>query len=98
MTKMANKWKFAGEVGAPDSKNRVVLTPGLSNGEHVDGFNVFLNDSGEIKLEPVVKIPAKEAWLYKNPEALASVDRGIKDALAGRVGPLSRARLKKKKK
>lgn len=95
---MAEKWEFAGEVGAPDSKNRVVLTPALSNGEHVDGFNIFLNDSGEIKLEPVVKIPAKEAWLYKNPEALASVDRGIKNALAGRVGPLSRARLKKKKK
>ncbi len=95
---MADKWKFAGEVGAPDSKNRVVLTPGLSNGEHIDGFNVFLNNSGEIKLEPVVKIPAKEAWLYKNPEAASSVDRGIKDALAGRVGSLSRARLKKKKK
>ena len=95
---MVDKWKFAGEVGAPDSKNRVVLTPGLSNGEHIDGFYVFLNDTGEIKLEPVVKIPAKEAWLYKNPEALASLDRGIKDALAGRVGPLSRARLKKKKK
>ena len=98
MTKMADKWKFAGEVGAPDSKNRVVLTPGLTTGERVDGFNVFLNDSGEIKLEPVVKIPAKEAWLYKNSEALASVDRGIKDALAGRVAPLSRARLKKKNK
>ena len=98
MTKMVDNWIFAGEVGAPDSKNRVVLTPGLPNGWHVDGFNVFLNDSGEIKLEPVVKIPAKEAWLYKNPEALASVDRGIKDALAGRVGPLSKARLKKKKK
>ena len=95
---MVDKWKFAGEVGAPDSKNRVVLTPGLSNGEHIDGFNVFLNDTGEIKLEPVVKISAKEVWLYKNPEALASVDRGIKDALAGKVGPLSRTRLKKKKK
>ena len=95
---MAENWKFAGEVGAPDSKNRVVLTPALSDNEHVDGFNIFLNDSGEIKLEPVVKIPAKEVWLYKNPEALASVDRGIKDALAGKVGTLSRARLKKKKK
>jgi len=94
---MADKWKFAGEVGAPDSKNRVVLTPGLSNGEQIDGFNVFLNDSGEIKLEPVVKIPAKELWLYKNPQALESVNRGIKQALAGEVAPLSVHRLKKKK-
>jgi len=95
---MADKWKFAGEVGAPDSKNRVVLTPGLTSRGHVDGFNVFLNDSGEIKLEPVVKIPAKEAWLYKNPEALASVDRGMKQALAGQVAPLEYYKKKRKKK
>ncbi|OGI09053.1 MAG: hypothetical protein A3I68_07485 [Candidatus Melainabacteria bacterium RIFCSPLOWO2_02_FULL_35_15] len=93
---MAEKWEFAGEVGAPDSKNRVVLTPAFSNGEHVDGFNVFLNDSGEIKLEPVVKISAKEAWLYKNPKALKMVQEGIKDTIEGRVGPLSRKRLKSK--
>jgi len=33
-------------------------------------------------------IPASEAWLYKNREALESVNRGLKDAAKGRVSKL----------
>jgi len=31
------------------------------------------------------KIPKREQWLFDNPEALASVRRGIADAKAGRI-------------
>ncbi|MEK6725994.1 MAG: hypothetical protein AABY54_05515 [Deltaproteobacteria bacterium] len=34
-------------------------------------------------------IPASEAWLYKNREALESVNRGLKDAAKGRVSKLN---------
>ena len=39
-------------------------------------------------LEPVVEIPAKDHWIYKNPKALASLMRGIKDAEEGRLHDL----------
>lgn len=34
-------------------------------------------------------IPASEAWLYKNKEALESVSRGLKDAGKGRISKLN---------
>lgn len=34
-------------------------------------------------------IPASEAWLYKNKEALESVSRGLKDAAKGRISKLN---------
>ena len=34
-------------------------------------------------------IPASEAWLYKNKDALEGVRRGLKDAAEGRVSKLN---------
>jgi hypothetical protein len=66
----------------PDSKGRITLG-GLA--KNISGFKVIEESNGRIVLEPQVEIPAEEAWLYKNPEALASVLRGIEDSKAGRV-------------
>lgn len=94
---MKEQWEKIGEINGPDSKNRITIMSLLKGRvENVDGFIVYISPVGEIKLEPQVKIPAKEAWLYKNPQALKQVKEGIEDALAGRVGPLSRKRLKSK--
>lgn len=40
---------------------------------------------GKIVLDPMKAVPEREAWLYQNPEALASVKRGLKDAAEGKV-------------
>ncbi|MBL7555660.1 MAG: hypothetical protein JNM24_07540 [Bdellovibrionaceae bacterium] len=69
----------------PDSKGRVTLSK-LANG--VSSFNVLQDAEGRLLLEPMVEIPAREKWLFDNPEALASVKRGIADAKAGRVKSL----------
>lgn len=39
---------------------------------------------GNIELVPVQVVPEKEAWLYKNPEALAAVKEGLKQAKHGK--------------
>ena len=67
----------------PDAKKRVVL-PRSQVREGIT-YHVYVNDLGQIVLDPQVTIPAYEAWLFENPEALASVRRGLADATAGRV-------------
>ena len=70
----------AGSV-KPDSKHRV----GLSKIDIPDGvtFRVYLNDTGQIVLDPQVTIPASELWLFENKEALASVQQGLLESAAG---------------
>lgn len=70
----------AGSV-KPDSKHRVALSK-----IHIpDGvtFRVYLNDTGQIVLDPQVTIPASELWLFQNREALASVRQGLLESAAG---------------
>jgi hypothetical protein len=35
-------------------------------------YKVFVNDMGQILLDPVVSIPERELWLWQNAEALDS--------------------------
>ena len=58
-----------------DSKNRVALTKFLRY--PAKAFDVSINDEGEITLKPLATIPASEAWLFENKEALASVKKGL---------------------
>jgi hypothetical protein len=66
----------------PDAKGRVSLGK-LAEG--VELFEVEKDGEGRIILTPQATIPQREAWLYRNPEALAGVKRGLEDAAAGRV-------------
>ncbi len=66
----------------PDSKKRVVLKRVKNPGK---SYRVYQNASGQILLDPLVTIPAAEAWLYKNKEALASVRQGLKEAAEGKL-------------
>jgi len=67
----------------PDTKRRVVLQ-GIQIQEGIT-YHIYKNTIGQIVLDPQVTIPASEIWLFKNPEALASVMRGLSDAKEGRV-------------
>ena len=67
----------------PDAKKRVVLRripiqEGIS-------YHIYSNSVGQIVLDPQITIPASEAWLFNNPDALAAVRRGLSDASQGRV-------------
>lgn len=66
----------------PDAKHRVTLGRLPFRVHH---YKVFVNESGQIVLDPQVTIPASEAWLFKNKKAQTSVVRGLADARAGRL-------------
>ena len=67
----------------PDAKKRVLL-------QHVQiqegiTYHIYKNSLGQIVLDPQVTIPASEAWLFNNPEALGSVKRGLLEAAQGKA-------------
>jgi len=70
-------------VARPDAKRRVTLGKALDG--YPDGveFAVYRNDKGQIILDPMVRVPAREAWLYANTKALAAVRRGLDEAARG---------------
>ena len=70
-----------------DNLQRVSLTRLLSKEERklFSSFRAYKDIDGRIVLEPLVEVPAKEHWIYKNPAALASLMKGIEDAKAGRI-------------
>ncbi|MFM6309776.1 MAG: hypothetical protein ACKPGB_16195, partial [Dolichospermum sp.] len=39
-------------------------------------------------VDPVVNISERELWLWKNPEAMASLQKGIQEAAAGELNDL----------
>ncbi len=76
-----SEFELVSEFAQPDAKKR------LSLGEAVGGakaYNIYRNGLGQLILDPVKTIPASEAWLYENPEALASVKRGLRDVAEGK--------------
>ncbi len=45
-------------------------------------YRVWTNDAGQILLDPV-PLPEREQWLWNNPEALESVQRGLEQSARG---------------
>jgi len=58
-----------------DSKKRISLTKLLPAGR-ISSVTAYKEDD-KIILEPMVEIPAREAWLYENKTALEKVKRGL---------------------
>ena len=89
-TQIANeKFRSVG-ISSLDSKNRITLRDKLMkeiplNHMEVDAFKVFLSDEGDILLRPMTNIPSKELWVHQDPEALKSIQLGIRDVKEGRV-------------
>jgi len=74
--------RIAGSV-KPDTKKRVVLPKTLVQEGII--YHIWHNSAGQILLDPQVTIPASEAWLFNNPDALALVRQGLSDATLGKV-------------
>ena len=72
-----------------DSKDRISLGGKLkkmiSDKLDMEGFQVFLGKDGDILLRPTVAIPAREAWVFRNPKAMGAIREGLEDACHGRI-------------
>ncbi len=76
------------KVTNSDSKGRVTLGAAHAN----KTFRILSDPAGNLVLEPVVAVHEREAWLYRNPDALASVRRGIEQSKRGKgkyLGPFA---------
>ena len=59
-----------------DNKGRITLGKGYAN------QTVVVDDSNpnQLVIRKMVLIPAEEAWLYQNPDAVKSVRKGLQQA------------------
>jgi hypothetical protein len=72
-----------------DSKHRITLGGRLQrlmmSKMKIDSYQVFVGKSGDILLRPAVSIPSSEAWLYRNPEVIGKIRKGLSEANEGKV-------------
>ncbi|HWY21766.1 MAG TPA: hypothetical protein VNX26_11135 [Candidatus Acidoferrum sp.] len=74
-------FQLISEFAQPDAKKRLSLGGALGEGT---AYNIYRNSLGQIILDPVKAVPASEMWLYENPQALASVKRGLRESAEGK--------------
>jgi hypothetical protein len=82
---MQDKFVPVGKEVEPDDRNRLALGCVLPPRSESIRYNVFRNQAGQILLDPVKSVPAREAWVHENPKRIKSIQRGIAQIEAGRV-------------
>jgi len=80
------KFQIVAEGLSPDSKKRLSLGKALADAGVT--FNVYVNNLGQIVLDPLKTVPAHEAWIFEDKKILASVKRGLQQAAQGKTKSL----------
>ena len=70
----------------PDDRGRIPVAGIQKAGSDVAAYKQYVGEGGEILLVPIVEVPAREMWLYRNPKAAAMLREGIEDGKAGKIG------------
>ena len=72
-----------------DSKYRITLggrlTKLLGKRMNAEAYQIFVGRNGDILLRPSVSIPSNEAWVYKNPEVIGKLRKGLQEAREGKL-------------
>lgn len=74
-----HSFKLVSKALKPDNKQRVNIGKATSNEEDVL-FDIYVNDLGQVMLDPVKLVPAHEAWVFKNKKAMESIKKGLNDS------------------
>lgn len=75
----------------PDPRGRLTLAKSkesVAKMPQATAYQQLVNEFGEILLIPVVEIPLREIWIHQDPEAFASLQRGIGQAARGEIQAL----------
>jgi hypothetical protein len=72
-------WKVAKDVVRTDERGRLTL----GQGAKLKSYRVMINQAGQILLDPVASIPERELWLWRNPDAAGSIQRGLEHSKTG---------------
>jgi hypothetical protein len=70
-----------------DSRSRISIAAFIPKGMQISSLKAY-QEGDRIILEPMAEIPARELWLHQNKDAMASLDKGLEDAEAGKVHDL----------
>lgn len=76
MTVVMDEFKDTRTMISADDRGRITL--GATEKEKT--YCISRNDAGQILFTPVVAVPEYELWLWRNPAALASVQKGLEEA------------------
>lgn len=68
------------KLNVTDAKGRINLGIAFAN----KFWKVSQKEDGSLILTPMVAVPEREIWFYKNAEAQAMVQEGIRQSLAGK--------------
>ncbi|MFH1360190.1 MAG: hypothetical protein ABIJ41_04035 [Candidatus Omnitrophota bacterium] len=72
-----------------DSKHRITLggklIKSIGKRMNVESYQIFIGRNGDILLRPAVSIPSSEAWVYRNPEVVEKVRKGLEEAREGKT-------------
>lgn len=78
------EWTDSGKETEPDKKHRVSLGACIKTPNGVR-YKILHNEYGQILLDPVKSVPAREAWIYEKAENIESIQRGIAQAEKGQL-------------
>ncbi|MCK4421175.1 hypothetical protein KAW48_05195 [candidate division WOR-3 bacterium] len=73
------------DIKKVDKRGRITISKSLEKlPDEVEEFEIYVKN-GEIILKPLIRIPAREAWLFKDKSALNSLLKGLADMKRGEL-------------
>lgn len=75
-------FKLIAKALKPDERNRISITKALPEDDIL--YDIYINDLGQIMLDPVITVPACEAWIFKNKDVKDSIEKGLNESHQGK--------------
>lgn len=75
-------FKLIAKALKPDERNRISITKATPEDDIL--YDIYINDLGQIMLDPVITVPACEAWVFKK-NVKDSIEKGLNESHQGKT-------------